>query len=106
MPTGREGVSIEVWQLQYITLLRKCQYQKKGGDIVGIATITPFGKAIKRKLLDTDHDQNWLIDRVSESTGLYFDRSYLHKIMTGKLNTPGVVQAICKILEIEGPERT
>ena len=67
---------------------------------MGIAKITPFGKAIKQKLLETDRDQKWLIGQVSEVTGLYFDGSYLHKIMTGKLSTPGVVQAICNILDI------
>ena len=71
---------------------------------MGVANITPFGKAIKRKLLDIDRDQNWLIARVSEETGLYFDRSYLHKILTGRLNTPGVVKAICNILELETPK--
>ena len=68
---------------------------------MGVAAITPFGKQIKKRLLDIDQDQNWLIDQVSQETGLYFDRSYLHKIMTGKLSTPGVVSAIRKILDIQ-----
>lgn len=69
-----------------------------------VAEITPFGKAIKRKLLDMDRNQNWLIGRVVEATGLYFDGSYLYKIMTGRLTTPGVIQAICEILEIDYPD--
>ena len=68
---------------------------------MGIAKLTPFGKDIKKRLLDVDHDQIWLIEQVSVKTGLYFDRSYLHKIMTGKLNTPGIISAICEILGIE-----
>lgn len=68
---------------------------------MGIAKLTPFGKDIKKRLLDVDHDQIWLIEQVSTKTGLYFDRSYLHKIMTGKLNTPGIVSAICDVLGIE-----
>ncbi len=71
---------------------------------MGVAAITPFGKHIKRRLLDIDRDQNWLIEQVAQRTNLYFDRSYLHKIMTGKLGTPGIKQAICEILEIEMPE--
>lgn len=67
---------------------------------MGVATLTPLGKEIKKRLVDADRDQNWLIKQVSEATGLYFDRSYLHKIMTGKLNTPGIVLAIRKILDI------
>ena len=67
------------------------------------AGFTPFGKAIKKKLVDIDRNQNWLIEQVAARTGLYFDRSYLHKIMTGRLNTPKAVQAICNILDIEMP---
>ena len=63
-------------------------------------TLTPFGKAIKKKLVDLDESHSWLIQAVCARTGLYFDRSYLHKIMTGKLDTPKVVQAIREILDI------
>lgn len=62
--------------------------------------LTAFGKAIKTRLIELDQSQSWLIDRVSEETGLYFDGSYLHKIMTGKLDTPKVVLAIRMILSI------
>lgn len=68
---------------------------------MGVAAITPFGKKIKKRLLDVEQDQNWLIAQVRVKTGLYFDGSYLHKIMTGKLSTPSVTQAICEILEIQ-----
>lgn len=71
---------------------------------MGIAKLTPFGKEIKKRLLDVEQDQRWLIEQVSIKTGLYFDRSYLHKIMTGKLNTPGMVSAICMILEIQNSD--
>ena len=63
-------------------------------------TLTPFGKEIKKRLVDLDSNHSWLITQVCSQTGLYFDRSYLHKIMTGKLDTPKVVQAICGILDI------
>ena len=65
---------------------------------------TQFGKEIKKKLIDLDQTHIWLIAKVSEETGLYFDSSYLHKIMTGKLHTPKVVQAICDILGIVDSE--
>jgi hypothetical protein len=67
---------------------------------VETAAITPFGKEIKKRLIDSDRNQAWLIDRVSEKTGLYFDRSYMNKIMKGQLCTPKIVNAICEILEI------
>lgn len=62
--------------------------------------LTAFGKEIKKKLVDLDKNHSWLIEQVCVQTGLYFDRSYLHKIMTGKLDTPKVVQAIREILDI------
>lgn len=65
-----------------------------------IAKVTQFGKKIKKRLVDLDKNQSWLIDRVSEKTGLYFDRSYMNKIMKGQLYTPKIVQAICEILDI------
>lgn len=65
-----------------------------------VANITPFGKVIKKRLIDLDRNQNWLIDQVRQKTGLYFDSSYMGKIMTGKLNTPGIVQAIREILDL------
>lgn len=61
---------------------------------------TEFGRAIKKRLIDLDKKQTWLIQQVRERTGLYFDDSYLSKIMTGKLATPGIVQAIREILDL------
>lgn len=72
---------------------------------MGATQFTPFGKEIKRRLIDRDQNQTWLIDQVRQKTGLYFDTSYMNKIMTGKLRTPKIVQAICEILEIQ-PETT
>ena len=77
---------------------------------MGVATFSKFGKKVKKRLVDIDRNQNWLIDRVKEKTGLYCDSSYMYKILTGQHNTPSIVQAICEILKIEndladdGPE--
>lgn len=62
--------------------------------------LTPFGKEIKKRLVDLDQNQGWLIAQVSAKTGLYFDGSYLHKIMTGQLTTPKILVAIKEILGI------
>lgn len=64
-------------------------------------SVTEFGKEIKRRLVDLDRNQKWLIDRVRENTGLYFDSSYMYKIMVGTLATPKIVGAIREILGIE-----
>lgn len=60
-----------------------------------------LGKKIKKKLVDMDRNQAWLIDQVKQETGLYFDSSYLYKIMAGRIATPKIVEAICTVLEIE-----
>lgn len=67
---------------------------------MGIATFTPFGKVAKKRLIDIGRNQSWLIEQIKAKTGLYVDSSYLHKILTGKLSTPRIVQAICEILDI------
>ena len=63
--------------------------------------LNQFGKNLKKRLIDFDINQSQLIQMVKKKTGLYFDGSYLYKIMTGRLNTPGIIQAICEILDIE-----
>lgn len=66
-----------------------------------MAQLTEFGKEIKKQLIDLGQPQKWLISQVQEHTGLYFDDSYLYKIMTGTLNTPSIVSAIDEILGLE-----
>lgn len=63
--------------------------------------ITAFGKNIKKRLIDTDQTQTWLIDEVKKKTGLYFDSSYLYKVMSGRVATPSIISAICEILNIK-----
>lgn len=65
-----------------------------------MAQFTAFGKDVKKKLVDVDHTQAWLIEKVRERTGLYFDDSYAYKILTGQLSTPKIVQAIREILDL------
>lgn len=65
-----------------------------------MAQLTELGKTIKKRLVDIDRNQEWLIGEVKAKTGLYFDSSYLYKIMAGKAEPPKVVQAIREILEL------
>ena len=64
---------------------------------------TSFGKSIKKRLIDMDTTQEWLYGQVSEKTGLYFDSSYLSKIMRGVYVPEKMVKAICDILSIPEP---
>lgn len=65
-----------------------------------MAQLTAFGKDVKKRLVDIDKPQVWLIEQVKEKTGLYFDDSYLGKILSGRLATPKIVQAIREILDL------
>ena len=62
--------------------------------------LTEFGKKIKVALIEKDKTQNWLIEEVKKKTGLYFDSSYLCKIMTGTKESDKIIVAIKDILEL------
>ncbi len=63
--------------------------------------MTDFGKVIKIALVNRGEKQAWLVDQVKEKTGLYFDASYLTKIINGKINAaPQIIAAIKEILNI------
>ena len=66
-----------------------------------MASLTTFGKDIKKRLVDLEKPDVWLIEQVKKRTGLYFDSSYLYKIRTGKLKSPKILEAICEILGLE-----
>ena len=63
--------------------------------------LCPLGKEINHALVDINQSKKWLIEQVQADTGRYFDRSYLHKIQTGQLSTPGIVESIKKILKLQ-----
>ena len=68
--------------------------------------VSDFGKAIKKRLIDIDQTQEWLMEMVREKTGgMFIDSSYLQKILKGERNPQKIVDAICAILEIEHPEQ-
>lgn len=68
------------------------------------SSVYEYGKKIKKRLIDLDQTQIWLIDEVSNATGLYFDGYYLQKIMAGTRKPPKIIAAINAILEIDYPE--
>ncbi len=68
-----------------------------------------FGKAVKIRLIELEKTQNWLIEQVEEKTGDFFDSSYLHRILTGKVpgetgrgGKPGKAEVIREILNMTG----
>ena len=60
--------------------------------------MTEYGKKIKIRLIELEKNQTWHIEEVNKETGLYFDDSYMYKIVHGKVATPRIVNAINKIL--------
>lgn len=84
-----------------ITILHnRVKVKRKGGIVLARKQLCDFGREINHALIDLNQPKEWLIEQVKEATGRYFDRSYLHKIQTGELSTPGIVTAIRSILKI------
>lgn len=59
-----------------------------------------FGKAVKVRLIELDKTQDWLAQNVASRTGMYFDTSYLWKVLNGVLNPPKIIEAIRDILDL------
>ena len=66
-----------------------------------------FGKQVRIRLIEIGQTQEWLIEQVKEKTGDFFDSSYLHRILSGKLpaetgrnGKPGKASVIREILDI------
>ena len=67
-------------------------------------SLTGFGRNVKIRLLDLGQTQNWLIEQAQQRTDKYIDTSNIYKIMTGQLNSPEIVRAICEVLDISYPQ--
>ena len=63
--------------------------------------MTDFEKKIKMALLERGLNQKWLIEEVTRRTGLYFDRSYLCKIVSGENRNSKIIDAINEILGLD-----
>lgn len=62
--------------------------------------MTEYGKTVKKRLIELDKSQKWLVEEVSKETGRYFDSPYLAKICNGSKLSPKITEAISKILQI------
>lgn len=63
--------------------------------------VTPFGKAVKVRLIEIGESQEWLIKQCREATGRYIDSSYFNRILTGRCKPQIIISTICKILNID-----
>jgi len=64
-----------------------------------MAQLIDFGITVKKRLIDLNKNQNWLIGEVRK-TGAFIDSSYLNKLMTGKATSAPMVKTIKGILGI------
>lgn len=63
--------------------------------------VTEYGKAVKKRLIDINQTQEWLMKEVTERTGRFVDSGYLYKIMSGQRRAPAITAAINEILGLE-----
>ncbi len=66
--------------------------------------MTAFEKAVRKRLIDMEKTPTWLCQQVSDTTGLYFDSSYLSKILRGVKKNPKIIAAIYDILKLKRKE--
>ena len=71
---------------------------------MNLSKYSDFGLCVKTELLRRGKEQKWLEEAITEKTGLFVDSGYMYKILTGQRKAPKIVDAICKLLEIPGPE--
>ena len=63
--------------------------------------MTEYGKIVKKKLVDIDKTQVWLIKEVKSRRNCYLNSAYLSHLLSGERNAPAIKAEINKILEIE-----
>ena len=66
-----------------------------------LAQVTEYGKSVKKRLIDINQTQEWLMKRITEKTGRFVDSGYLYKIFSGQRKAPAITTAINEILELE-----
>jgi len=62
---------------------------------------TPFGMAVKTRLMELGQRQEWLIAACREKTGMYVDSSTMYKLLTGQLNSRRLQAAVRDILDLQ-----
>ena len=61
---------------------------------------TDYGKEVKKRLIELDKSQTWLIEQVKKKTGMFVDSSVLNKVLTDRLNSKPIITAINEILNL------
>lgn len=62
---------------------------------------TKFGIETNLRLMEMNQTQTWLIEEIKkEMPERYIDSSLMSRILTGRVNSPDIISAIGKILDI------
>ena len=72
--------------------------------ILIISGATNYGKQIQLELLNQGMTRKWLIEEMRIRSHKYVDGSNLHKLMTGKIKSSWMTDAIQQILGVEYKE--
>lgn len=72
---------------------------KYGGEILRKIPLTDYGKSVKKRLIEMDKSQEWLIEQLKRKTGKFVDSSLLNKILTGKSNSLTIKSALDEIIK-------
>lgn len=62
--------------------------------------LTEFGRKIEIGLISFNQTQEWLIEEVRKKSGMYVDRSIMHKIKTGQVKDSALNNYIRDVLEM------
>ena len=88
------SVIVNVFYVFFLKEVRLMEIKKR--------SITPYGIAIKIKLVEMNKTQNWLIEQLKmRFPDRYFDSSLMYKILTGQVNSLTTIKAINEILSID-----
>lgn len=58
-------------------------------------------KEVRKKLIDKDKSQKWLIEEIKKKTGMFCDNSILFKVLRGKVKSERMLNAISEILNLK-----
>lgn len=65
-----------------------------------MARHTPFGKEVKKALIDLERTGAWLAAQIRERTGLHCDDAYLSNILSGRIRNDRVELEIRRVLDL------
>lgn len=97
---GRNTVHIHLDTINIVQHSVLVNYTMLGGEY-SLAQVTEYGKAVKKRLIDINQTQEWLMKEVTEKTGRFVDSGYLYKIMAGQRKAPAITAAINEILGLK-----